>query len=239
MPIARFPVYAGRAMHRTIFIGDVHGCLAELEELLSGCGYTQGDRVVLAGDLVAKGPDSLGVLRLAERIGAQAVRGNHDHAVLRWRDTPANLAPERATHHYQVARQLDEDAWRLLASFPLFLRLPAHQAIVVHGGLVPGVALEHQEPDLLMNMRTLRADGSGSRRADDGALWGSQWPGPELVIFGHHAMAGLQRHAHAIGLDTGCVYGGRLTAYALPDDRLFSVPARCVYANADTERKSH
>ena len=226
-------------MQRTIFIGDVHGCLVELEELLESCAYAQGDRVVLAGDLVAKGPDSLGVLKLAAQLGADAVRGNHDHAVLRWRDAPADLVPERATHHYQVARQLDADAWRLLESFPLFLRLPSQQVIVVHGGLVPGIALEDQEPELLMNMRTLRPDGTGSRRSDDGPLWGSQWHGPELVIFGHHAMAGLQRHTKAIGLDTGCVYGGRLSAYALPDDRLFSVPSRSVYANADTERKSH
>jgi predicted phosphodiesterase len=226
-------------MQRTIFIGDVHGCLTELEELLESCAYAQGDRVVLAGDLVAKGPDSQGVLRLAAQLGAAAVRGNHDHAVLRWRDTPADLVPERATHHYQLARQLDADALRLLASFPLFLRLPEHEVIVVHGGLVPGIALEQQEPELLMNMRTLRPDGTGSRRPDDGPLWGSQWQGPELVIFGHHAMAGLQRHPKALGLDTGCVYGGRLSAYVLPDDRLFSVPSRSVYANADTERKSH
>jgi predicted phosphodiesterase len=226
-------------MQRTIFIGDVHGCLDELQELLESCAYAQGDQVILAGDLVAKGPDSLGVLRLVQQLGAQAVRGNHDHAVLRWRDATTDLVPERATHHYQVARQLDADAWRLLASFPLFVRLPEQEVIVVHGGLVPGVALEDQEPELLMNMRTLRSNGTGSRRSDDGPLWGSRWPGPELVIFGHHAMAGLQRHPKAIGLDTGCVYGGRLSAYALPEDRLFSVPSRSVYANADTERKSH
>jgi predicted phosphodiesterase len=227
-------------MQRTIFIGDVHGCLYELEQLLESCAYARGDRVVLAGDLVAKGPDSLGVLRLAQELDALAVRGNHDHAVLRWRDAASDTAiPERATHHFQVARQLDAEAWRVLASFPLFLRLPEQQVIVVHGGLVPGIALEQQEHELLMNMRTLRPDGTGSRRPDDGVLWGSRWAGPELVIFGHHAMAGLQRHPKAIGLDTGCVYGGRLSAYVLPDDRLFSVPSRSVYANADTERKSH
>jgi predicted phosphodiesterase len=225
-------------MQRTIFIGDVHGCLFELEELLASCAYAQGDQVVLTGDLVAKGPDSLGVLRLLRKLDALGVRGNHDHAVLRWRDA-LDTVPERATHHCQVARQLDAEAWGVLSSFPLFLRLPQQQVIVVHGGLVPGVALEQQEPDLLMNMRTLRPDGTGSRRADGGPLWGSRWLGPELVIFGHHAMAGLQRHPRAIGLDTGCVYGGRLTAYVLPEDRVVAVPSRRVYANADTERKSH
>lgn len=227
-------------MSRTIFIGDVHGCLHELEELLDACAYATGNHVVLAGDLVAKGPESPGVLKLVREIGAEGVRGNHDHAVLRWRDNIlSNTTPERITHHYTVAQKLSPEDWATLLALPLYLRVPEHNAVVVHGGLVPGVALDDQDADLLMNMRTLRPDGTGSRRPDEGALWGSLWPGPELVIFGHHAMAGLQRHPHALGLDSGCVYGGRLTAYVLPDDKLFSVPARGVYANADTERKSH
>jgi diadenosine tetraphosphatase ApaH/serine/threonine PP2A family protein phosphatase len=123
----------------------------------------------------------------------------------------------------------------------MYLRLDDAPVIVVHAGLVPGVALEEQEPDHLMNMRTLRADGSASRRAEDGVLWGSRWNGPELVVFGHHALAGLQRHPHAIGLDTGCVYGGKLSAYVYPDDRIVSVPARAVYVPLadDPPRGSH
>jgi diadenosine tetraphosphatase ApaH/serine/threonine PP2A family protein phosphatase len=223
-------------MPRTIFIGDTHGCRQELEELLDVSAYAIGERVVLVGDLVAKGPDSRGVLQLVRRLGALAVRGNHDHAVLRWRDPlRAGSAPNKAGHHLQIARSLSEDEWGVLSALPLFLRLAEHEAIVVHGGFVPGVALEAQPHDLLMNMRTLRPDGTGSPRADEGELWGARFQGPELAVFGHHALAGLQRHKHAIGLDTGCVYGGRLTAYTLPDDRLFSVPARAVYSQVDSE----
>jgi len=226
-------------MSRTLFIGDIHGCLHELEDLLEASAYAEGTRLILAGDLVAKGPDSLGVLRLAHQLGAEGVRGNHDHAVLRWRDAAVtHTPPERATHHFQLAKQLTAEDWSVLLGLPLYLRIPELNVLVVHAGLVPGIPLDAQEPDALMNLRTLRPDGTGSRRPDDGVLWGSRWPGPELVIFGHHATAGLQRHPHALGLDTGCVYGGRLTAYALPDDRLYSVPARAVYANVDTERKS-
>jgi predicted phosphodiesterase len=225
-------------MQRTLVIGDVHGCSQELEELLAACACSSGDQVVLVGDLVAKGPDSCGVLRLVRKLDARAVRGNHDHAVLRWHDAiEQGTAPARGTQHLNLARQLSSDDWALLDSLPLMLRLPEQGAIIVHGGLVPGVALDQQSPDLLMNMRTLRPDGTGSRRAEDGDLWGAHWPGPELVLFGHHASAGLQRHPHAIGLDTGCVYGGRLTAYVLPEDRFVSVPAREVYAPIDSERR--
>jgi diadenosine tetraphosphatase ApaH/serine/threonine PP2A family protein phosphatase len=225
-------------MQRTFVIGDVHGCAQELEDLLAACAHTRGDRLIMVGDLVAKGPDSRGVLALLRQVGASAVRGNHDQAVLRWHDPIVRgVAPARGPHHLKVARQLSAEDWDQLTRLPLYLRVPEHALLVVHAGLVPGVALEAQSPDLVMNMRTLRPDGTGSRRPEDGELWGARWPGPELVVFGHHATAGLQRHPHAIGIDTGCVYGGKLTAYVLPDDRFVSVPARNVYAPLDAERQ--
>jgi hypothetical protein len=104
--------------------------------------------------------------------------------------------------------------------------------------VVPGIELEAQEADMLMNLRTLKADGSGSRRAEDGPLWGTKWRGPQLVVFGHHATAGLQRHSHAIGLDSGCVYGGKLSAYVLQEDRIVSVPARKTYVQLSREPTS-
>jgi hypothetical protein len=218
-------------MAQTLVIGDVHGCAHELEDLLDACAYASGDAVVFVGDLVAKGPDSRGVLQLLRQLHARSVRGNHDQAVLRWY-TPLRdgSAPEQGSHHLRVARELDDEDWSVLLTLPLWLHLPEHAALVVHAGLLPGIALEAQAPDMLMNMRTLRPDGSGSRRAEDGVLWGSRWPGPELVLFGHHATAGLQHHPHAVGLDTGCVYCGKLSAYVLPQAKVVSVRARATYA---------
>ncbi|MDQ2645633.1 MAG: metallophosphoesterase, partial [Myxococcota bacterium] len=66
----------------TILIGDVHGCAAELSELLERLGPRQGDQVVFVGDLVARGPDSPGVLRLIRELGGRAVRGNHEERLL-------------------------------------------------------------------------------------------------------------------------------------------------------------
>ena len=69
---------------QTVIIGDVHGCLTELDALLRKVRFTKGDRLVLVGDLVAKGPDSAGVVARARELGALAVRGNHDERVLSW-----------------------------------------------------------------------------------------------------------------------------------------------------------
>lgn len=223
-------------MGRIVFIGDVHGCADELQDLLAACAFDASDELVLVGDLVAKGPDSRRVLALAREHRARGVKGNHDHAVLRWRELLARgTAPAHGPQHLKLAKTFSEEDWATLEALPLSLSLPQANVIVVHAGLVPGVALDRQEPDMLMNIRTLRSDGSGSRRSADGALWGTRWHGPELVIFGHHATEGLQRHSHAIGLDTGCVYGGKLSAYVWPEDRIVSVPARKTYAPLSQE----
>jgi hypothetical protein len=100
----------------------------------------------------------------------------------------------------------------------------------VHAGLVPEQPLEDQDPFDLMNMRSILDDGSASRSYEEGTPWASLWTGPRLVVFGHDAVRGLQTREFAVGLDTGCVYGGWLTGLWLPERDLVSVPARATYA---------
>jgi hypothetical protein len=217
---------------RVLVVGDVHGCLAELEDLLGEAGWREQDRLVFVGDLVAKGPDSVGVVRLARELGAEAVRGNHDERCLDWwrARREGRPEPELGDSHRRVVAALAPEDWAWLAGRPLWLELPEHGAFVIHAGLLPGLPLEAQSPFDLMNLRSIREDGSGSKRLGDGEPWALLWPGPELVVFGHDAVTGLQRHPHAVGLDTGCVYGGRLTGIWLPEQVLVSVPARAAYA---------
>ncbi len=215
-------------MARTIVVGDLHGCLTELMALLGEIDFrAQDDRLISVGDLVGKGPNGAEVVRFFRTGMHEAVRGNHDEKLLAFhRGETGKLG---ASHRLDAAR-LSGDDWRWLASTPLFLRVIEHDAIVVHGGLVPGVALTEQRPRDLMNLRSIRADKSASKRADDGEPWAKLWPGPELVIYGHDALRGLSRWPHAIGLDSGCVYGGALSAVLLPEMRIVSIPARKAYA---------
>jgi len=215
-----------RSASRYLVVGDVHGCIDELRELLDA--YRDGRRVAFVGDLVAKGPDSKGVVALARSLDAIGVRGNHDQKVLRWREEegPVELAPE----HRAVAAALDQDDWAWLLALPYHARLDDVGAIVVHGGLVPGVPLEEQRPEHELNMRSIRPVGTPSKRIGDGVPWASLWPGPELVVFGHDAVRGLQRYPHAVGLDTGCVYGGRLSGLLLPERALVQVAAHNRYS---------
>jgi hypothetical protein len=217
---------------RTILIGDVHGCLDELEELRRTLSISGDDRVILVGDLVAKGPDSAGVIAWARAHRAESVLGNHDEVLLRYdearrEDRRADDAPEAVR---KTARKLDDADWAWLQSLPLLIAIPDHHALAVHAGLVPGVPLAAQRREDMLTMRSIRADGTATKKLEDGVPWASLWTGPEHVYFGHDAVRGLQRHLHATGLDTGCVYGGRLTAFTLPDRELVSVKARRAYA---------
>jgi hypothetical protein len=196
---------------RTIVVGDVHGCSSELETLLERVSFGQGDRLVMAGDLVARGPDSPGVLALVRQAGGRSVLGNHEAKLLAWRERGTPLRPV----HMHVAEALTDEDWEMLGTMPLWLDLPEHGARVVHAGLLPGRPVEQSPRDALLTMRTVDAQGRWSDSRDGGALWGTLYEGPPHVFFGHHAREDMQLWLHATGLDTGCVYGGHLTALVL------------------------
>lgn len=214
-------------MGRVIVVGDVHGCIDELLELVDELRLAPEDRLISVGDLVGKGPDGAAVVRFFREGGHEAVRGNHDDKVLRWKNGKRRR-PLRGSHREHADAMSDAD-WEWLSALPLSIDLPEHDAIVVHAGLVPGVALDEQEARWLMNLRSIRADGSPTRKLDEGDPWASKWLGPPRVIFGHDAIRGLQRWPHALGLDTGCVYGGYLSALVLPDNRVVRQRARRAY----------
>jgi Calcineurin-like phosphoesterase len=214
---------------RTVIVGDVHGCLNELLALVERCGDARDTRYVMVGDLVAKGPDSQGVVQWAREAGVAAVLGNHDAHVLRLRTEDGRVDTDGAKpHHASVARSLAAADWEWLQARPLWMELGDH--LVVHGGLVPGLPLDQQERNHLLNLRSITAEGLPSKRLD-GVPWASLWRGPPHVVFGHDAVRGLQRHPWATGLDTGCVYGRELTALVLPTAEIVSVPARRAYAS--------
>jgi hypothetical protein len=80
----------------------------------------------------------------------------------------------------------------------------------------------------LFNIRTVNADGSANH-SDSGTPWIDVYSGPDVIVYGHDAVKGLQRPPHSRGLDSGCCYGGTLTALIWPEDRAISIPAKAVY----------
>ena len=239
---------ADPARPRTICVGDIHGCLDELKDLLAKCRYDAANtRVVLVGDLVNKGPASAEVVRFVRTAGFACVRGNHDDsALVAWERREAERrdggsAALEDKYAYTDAFRADDIGF--LRALPHTILLPAEEAIVVHAGLVPGRPLIEQAPAAMITMRDLsddRSDGvlTWHSKAGSGSAWADAWrpdslpgtPAARHVIFGHDAKRGLQQAEHATGLDTGCCYGGRLTALLLPERRVVQVEARRAYA---------
>ena len=216
---------------RVIAIGDVHGCIDELQALLRKCDYRPGDLIVFLGDLVSKGPDSVSVVQMARELGALGVRGNHDFEVIRWHQAIKSGAdpPVIGSEHYTIASSMDTENLKWMYSLPWYISSKELGALFVHAGFVSGIRLGKQNPRLMMNMRSILPDGTVTSKFFNNWPWARLWDGPQTVLFGHDADRGLQQYEHAIGLDTGCVYGGRLTACILPEKRLVSVSARREY----------
>ncbi|KAL1991760.1 hypothetical protein VTN49DRAFT_5068 [Thermomyces lanuginosus] len=261
---------SSRRGRRLVFVGDVHGCKDELEALLDTISFDRnaGDHLVLTGDMIAKGPDSRGVVDLARSLHASCVRGNHEDRVLLFRrqqqqhakihgaDSPYEL-PEKAVTPQdkaaqQLARELSDEQASWLEGCPAILRVGSikgmGEVVVAHAGLVPGVALEHQDPVSVMTMRSIDVETHVPSAKEDGLAWTKLFNkymtvrkadleelrandetaqdnddndddsvGLMTVIYGHDARKGLNLQRYTKGLDSGCVYGRKLTALIISD----------------------
>jgi diadenosine tetraphosphatase ApaH/serine/threonine PP2A family protein phosphatase len=215
-------------MSRTIVIGDLHGCYDEALELLARVGATSSDRIIFTGDLVDRGPKRRECVELARQH--ESILGNHEEKHLQQRRRKdADLLPD----HLETRQVLGPEHLEYFATLPLFIRLPEHNAVVVHAGVLPGKTIEEQEPYHLLHAQCVRPPERKSfwpSKAPDGyRFWTHHWKGPERVIFGHTVFDRPLVTEHAVGIDTGCVYGRSLTAVVLPTWELVSVPARRTY----------
>ena len=248
-------------------IGDVHGCRAELETLLTDLGYElrwavggqaiggrasggrasggrpvgarhpAGRRAVFLGDLVDRGPDTPGVLRLAigmVRDGdALCVPGNHEHKLLRalrgsnvrvshgLAESLAQLAAEPADFQAEVESFIDG-----LSSHYV---LDGGKLVVSHAGLT-----ERLHGRASARVRSFCLYGETTGETDEFGLpvrypWANDYRGKAMVLYGHTPLAEPDWVNGTMCLDTGCVFGGRLTELRYPERELVSVPAARVY----------
>ncbi|MHA6287598.1 metallophosphoesterase [Maricaulis sp. CAU 1757] len=231
-------------------IGDVHGCAGELEDLLEKLGYEVGHRgptghrhyeitppdgrkAVFLGDLVDRGPRSPDVLRLVmEMVGdgeAYCVAGNHDDKYRRWlngnpveishglEDTleQAAVQPEGLRHHVRD----------FLNDLPTHLILDKGRLVVAHAGLredLQGRETRQARTFALYGERTGERDQYGYPVRGN---WAKDYAGQATVVHGHVAAPEVREENNVICIDTGCVYGGHLTAYRWPERELVQVEA--------------
>jgi serine/threonine protein phosphatase 1 len=182
-------------------VGDVHGCLEELQRLVDRLDPGTNDLVVFVGDLVRKGPDSAGVIDLVRsRPNFVTVRGNNEEKLLR---------DEKSLD------SLSDDDRRWIADLPVAIHWD--DALVVHAGVDPRKSLVEHTVDDFENVREL---GDSDYEPP---FWYDEYAGGHRVFFGHTPLEEPVVREHAVGLDTGCVYGGALTAYDYRAGRFVTV----------------
>ena len=234
-------------------VGDVHGCARELERLLERIDFDPArDELWSVGDLVNTGPDSLAALRLWRDVGGRAVLGNHDIYALR---AFSGSRPRRndTLDELFAAPDAAELLERLRAQ-PVLVRLPGRDAAppvwLVHAGIHPRwddlervaqrlAAAPHDDdglraPWVAFATRVRCCTAEGEMSDDPGPPadcappfrpWDDFYPGPTLVVHGHWALRGAYRGRHTMSLDSGCVYGGSLSAWCQEEDRLVQISA--------------
>lgn len=208
-------------------IGDVHGCREELERLLSKLAPTPDDCLYFLGDLINRGPDSAGVLRLVRNLpNTRCILGNHELRLLKYRrnSNPTYLKP----YDWDTIHQLSDDDWNFMASFERAIELPESGALLVHGGLAPWLHWQEHSIEMLTEIQTVNPTTREAGRRSHvtrGRSWQDLWPGPPFVLCGHTPRKEVYRTKSSLCIDTGCVYGGRLTACDIETQKIIQVKA--------------
>jgi hypothetical protein len=229
-------------------IGDVHGCYDELTQLLEKLGYRvdragfdasppAGRSAVFLGDLCDRGPKNTEALRLvmnmADSGAARCVAGNHDDKLLRnLRGDPARKAPE-PEDTVESVRALGAGFARRAAAF--IEGLACHyvfdggKLVIAHAGLKEEL---HGSCSPEARHFCLYGDTTGARDEYGFPVrrpWVDGYRGSALVVYGHTPLSEARLINNTICIDTGCVFGGALTALRYPELELVSVPAARVY----------
>ncbi|WP_436777114.1 polynucleotide kinase-phosphatase [Yinghuangia sp. YIM S09857] len=233
-------------------VGDIHGCRAELEALLGRLGYEvvrddagrpvdavppDGRTAVFVGDLVDRGPDTPGVLRLVMgmvRAGhAVCVPGNHENKLLR----ALKGRKVSVTHGLKESlEQLEGESDEFRSEVAEFCEgLVSHylldegRLVVSHAGLP-----EKYHGRTSGRVRSFALYGDTTGETDEYGLpvrypWAEEYRGRAMVVYGHTPMPRAEWVNNTICLDTGCVFGGELTALRYPERELVAVPAERVW----------
>lgn len=214
-------------------IGDVHGCREELETLLQRLQPQPNDQFIFLGDLINRGPDPLGVIRLVRTLpNTTCLFGNHELRLLRYRQDsdPSILKP----YDWDTIHQLTDSDWIYLSGFLKTLELPELDIVLVHGGFIPWLPWQDQNAETVTNIQAINPETrQWGRRSDipKATSWQDHWKGPPYVICGHTPRRDVYRAKHSICIDTGCTYGGQLTALEIRSGKLTQVSARQDYVS--------
>ncbi len=209
-------------MKRLIIYGDIHGCLDEFKDLRKRIAPENDDIEVSVGDILNKGPHSLATLRFVREHGILTVMGNNEEKMIKYykkfqkENTP--FLKKITENEKETLIGMGPEDFKFLSRLPYFLKFDT--LTVVHGGIPNDLDLSKPLTKEAKKALTLyRFLDRNYRMIPYGdfehryVFWSDIYDGHEgFVVFGHHPFEQPKISPHAIGIDTGCVYGGALTA---------------------------
>jgi predicted phosphodiesterase len=218
-------------MNKLIIYGDIHGCYDELISLRNKINPQENDIEVCVGDIITKGKDSIKTLDYIIEHNIQSVLGNHEDKILRY------------LHHQQSNKKnpitLDKDEQNIvqnllpkhieyLQSMPLLLHF--ENIVVLHGGVQNHMTLENitkRDKDKILRLRYLDQDGhfvTFGKEDENSVFWADVYDGNlGFIVYGHQWFQEAKINEYSVGIDTGCVYGNKLSAVVFTDSHNFSI----------------
>ncbi len=230
---------------RIIFITDIHQCLDEFFELLKTIQYKKDkDRLILCGDYLDRGPyspvETIRKIRELDLPLKDVLIGNHEYRFVKWYKH-LNRIYEGKVYY----KDFSEDDINFLCKMPTYVKVNDNW-VAFHAGIRPGTPIDKQKAEDLIYLRY--ADGNGKKlgikkvlkgEVDDVHFWTEQGPFGFNAVYGHTVHSKnkpridrFTDETMCVGLDTGCAFGGHLSALILKDDNtteIVSVKAKRVY----------
>lgn len=207
-------------MNKLVIYGDIHGCYDEFRSLRNQINSQDNDIEVCVGDIITKGTHSIETLRYIQENGIRSVLGNHEDKIIRYlkhQESPKKNPIILDSDEQQIVDNLTPKDIEFLYSLPLFLRFD--DITVLHGGLQNSMILENlskRDQQKLLRLRYLDHEGhfvAHGEETEDSTSWADMYDGNQgFVVYGHQWFDEPKISKHAIGIDTGCVYGNKLSA---------------------------
>ena len=229
-------------------IGDIHGCIDELHKLFNTLDYEyKGDiyvhphkrTPVFLGDITDRGPNSIAVIKLVYQMvvkhkKALYVPGNHCNKLYRYflgNNVQRKHGLETTVAEYESMptreqKLVQKQFLTLYEQAPLYLQLPELNVIIAHAGIKESLI---GRTDKKVKTFVLYGDISGEFDSSGRPIrrdWAKDYHGNNWIVYGHTPVKNPRIQNKTINIDTGCVFGNRLTAFRLPEEKIISVPSR-------------
>jgi len=218
-------------MSKTIIYGDLHGCLDEFKLLRAKINLSKEDKEIIIGDILDRGPSSNKLLKYIQENNILSILGNHEYKYIRYKKhydtfikTGKKIPMKLDNDKLKIFNNISEDEWTYLLSLPFYMKID--NLTLVHAGITNKIVLDSAEKrdlEKILWIRTLDKNQKTLSLSDDNPtakFWSEYYDGNQgIIVYGHQPFDNIKIDKYSIGIDTGCVFGNKLSAIIINDTK--------------------